>query len=875
MNAIEAPSQQHTCTPLKLSAVILLLGLLPFASAVSDTAKKQDSFGTLVNSEQPGNPACLRASTTDDKLSLGPCPAGKDDDALAQWAARSTGRGILLVNRSRAADGTERCLVNYQWTARMGRCDQGIAESQWVLRDTEAGYVSLQNSYPSESRCLKGNAGVAQLLPCAEQPEATALWSMDILPRDPEYKQEHPLYFPQTRELKLASLPSAKAERSRLKQSMLWADWQPTGFYLNAFTPLPVTVQGNVGNATLELLVGTPSLVLPWNHNQSELEPLVKKLVPGLNTITTPRGGLISIRLVDDEPSGSTVEVNLGQPAQPIPFFIKGKTLASEWARMLDYSTIPLAQMVSDKVILASSLASMRSAAEAAPETLLDAYQQGIDAQNVIAGLSPETASVLRPLVVETRADVNPSATDYRAMLPFPASRELNTGGAKASWRLWHELGHQRQSPIWTWNDGSLGEVTVNVYTLAALRYWFGDDFPVPEGGPSPAHWDKATIYLAAPDEDRELENLEKVENAIIFAMFEQLRVAFGDGFYHTLERAVRTLSDPGTVPGRKQLFQVEASKAAHADLSDFFIKWGMRPDAKTLAAISALGLDKPKEDPTRLPVFKGSDKDRLLRLWGFWLPDGDLHVDGYAAPVDAHIQVKNYRGSWPEIAGVDQHLQFQNDHLTSSYLADGKQQLEARVKGNPDTLKFNVVQWPEVVELSAVRTAKNKIWIKGRAVPHTAMIEASNQDGSWPGVASVDAQGNFENDHLGNNHLVDGQATFMVRMAYADRSFKERTSVAVAQMLELSGQLGDGKALRVKGKAAPPGATVEALNENHEWVGIQSVGADGTFSNNGLDTRYLSDGKATLEARLRLPDGRLTMSMTVTASKAATGRSE
>ena len=58
--------------------------------------------------------------------------------------------------------------------------------------------------------------------------------------------------------------------------------------------------------------------------------------------------------------------------------------------------------------------------------------------------------------------------------------------------------------------------MTVNIYTLAALRHWFGDDFLPPTGGPSPAHWDKAMIYLAAPDEDRDFENLEKVENAII-----------------------------------------------------------------------------------------------------------------------------------------------------------------------------------------------------------------------------------------------------------------------------------------------------------------------------------------------------------------------
>lgn len=549
-----------------------------------------------------------------------------------------------------------------------------------------------------------------------------------------------------------------------------------------------------------------------------------------------------------------------------------GKTTNEQWQRMLAESTIPLAQLVSDKAILTSTLQSMRQAGERDAKALLDVYEQGIDAQNAIAGLNvgsrPNEPSRLRPLIVETQQAVNPSAADYRAMMPFPATGSLSADGAKANWGLWHELGHHRQSPLWTWNGGSLGEVTVNIYTLAALRHWFGDDFPIPEGGPSPAHWDKAAIYLAGPDEDRDFENLEKVESSITFVMFEQLRRAFGDPFYHKLEQSVRRLNDPGNPARRKQLFQVEASKAANADLSDYFIKWGLRPDAQTLAAIKALGLDKPEIDPSTVPVFKGSNNDRMLRLWGFWLPNGKLQVDGYATPAGAHLQVHSQDGNWPEIADIDQHLFFDNDQLNDRYLADGKQQLEARVQGSTDTLKFKVVDRPTVTELSAIRTPDNKIWIKGRATPSSAVIEASNQDGSWPGVASVSANGDFENDHLGDNHLVDGKETFMVRMEYADRKFKERYSAKVAQMLELSGQLNENGVLIVRGKAAPPGATVEALNSAQDWVGIQSVGPDGTFINDALNTSYLRDGKQSLEVRLRLAELRVTRSMTVQVSQ-------
>ena len=120
--------------------------------------------------------------------------------------------------------------------------------------------------------------------------------------------------------------------------------------------------------------------------------------------------------------------------------------------------------------------------------------------------------------------------------------------------------------------------------------------------------------------------------------MFEQLRRAFGDPFYHKLEQAVRRLDDPGTSAKRKQLFQVEASKAANADLSDYFIRWGLRPDAQTLAAIKALGL-KTRGRPSTVPVFKGSNEDRMLRLWGFGEPTGN-----YRSMATPHLQMLAFK---------------------------------------------------------------------------------------------------------------------------------------------------------------------------------------------------------------------------------------
>lgn len=262
--------------------------------------------------EQGDINACLRASDADDMLTLGPCPSGMADDALAQWAVRSGDHGLMLVNQYQAAGEPQRCLINYQWQARMGNCDTDRSESHWLPRDAVPGYGRLQNAYFSEQRCLQSDMDSVTLVTCTAQAQPSAQWSTDGMPRDPEYKQANPDAFPQPRELKVTSLPSAIAERDRVKQSMLWADWQPVGFYLNAYTPLTVTVAGDLQGATLEMLIGTPGLVLPWDLDKREPMPVSQTLETGVNTVYAPRSGLLSVRFVKEESPPSSIDLQLG-----------------------------------------------------------------------------------------------------------------------------------------------------------------------------------------------------------------------------------------------------------------------------------------------------------------------------------------------------------------------------------------------------------------------------------------------------------------------------------------------------------------------------------------------------------------------------------
>lgn len=168
----------------------------------------------------------------------------------------------------------------------------------------------------------------------------------------------------------------------------------------------------------------------------------------------------------------------------------------------------------------------------------------------------------------------------------------------RSSWGIWHEYGHQRQAdPQWSWD--AMGEVTVNIYALAALRMLPGASTE----HSILAEWKAAERYLAQPQARRDFDTTPELFTRL--AMFEQLRVVYGDGFYRRLHQMGRRSPVQDVDPDKKRLFMVLASKTAGNDLTAYFTKWGLRPDQQTEQAIAALKLPAPARDLTKVPVFQ------------------------------------------------------------------------------------------------------------------------------------------------------------------------------------------------------------------------------------------------------------------------------
>ncbi|PHH63639.1 hypothetical protein CDD81_5620 [Ophiocordyceps australis] len=447
--------------------------------------------------------------------------------------------------------------------------------------------------------------------------ESTIKWKSDsqLVKESSYFTQRNSSIYPQPRTIKVPALPNAVDERQRLKQALLWADFHPTGFYLNPYVPLPVNVSGvsNYGPRP-EILVGTPSLI--YNHKE-DLDRVNHSLVRhelnnGKNVIIDSNGGIMYIRYVfaadQEKPPPITITLEGGAAAQPIPFFREGITTNQEWIHMMINSHVPYVEHAGKHVIITGHLFDAYPVAYnngQDQQVLLNTYKDIIAAQDAISGLnatasdSLDRPSPLRPMVVQGSRKRYADSADYRAAI---GAQQVNTQHIwssftlEQSWKVWHELGHQRQHTM-TWSWSNVTEVTVNIYSLAASRF-FREGKPGLEHGRI-AEWESAREYLGGQDKD-----FDGADHFVQLVMFEQLRVLFGDEFYHMLHQRSRRARALDTDADKKHYFMKEAAMIAKMDLASFFTTWGLKPEERTIDAMKSQ--PKPKKDYTATPVFGG-----------------------------------------------------------------------------------------------------------------------------------------------------------------------------------------------------------------------------------------------------------------------------
>ncbi|HFU6610918.1 M60 family metallopeptidase [Bacillus cereus group sp. TH43LC] len=398
----------------------------------------------------------------------------------------------------------------------------------------------------------------------------------EIAVEDKEKQQEERVY---------QLLPKGDADEMRdlHKRRLSFSPYEPTGIYVKPNEEIVIQLEGK---QKIKAYIGT--------YSYEKEAPMEFQLEPGENKISSPNGGLLYFYNYNNL---GEVTAKVEKGGKPNPLFILGKHTTKDWKRMLAEDPNPYAiEMKGENSLLTMHPETVAEhLKEEDPSALLKQHDEIINIEHNISGLSKTASGVTNQgkhyihFVEDWYTDNYMYANHYRTgyskgnLESVLNLKELRTDG----WGPWHEVGHQHQQMTWLWEG--LGEVTVNIYSLA-VQTALGNKTRLEVEG----RYEKAFAYLGDPDAQTKMNEFEKL------VMFWQLHLAFGDQFYPKLHQMYRTLpsaEEPRSYAEEKQMFMYIASKIAGKNLIPFFEKWGFTPNEETVERINQLQLPKLEKE--------------------------------------------------------------------------------------------------------------------------------------------------------------------------------------------------------------------------------------------------------------------------------------
>ncbi|PFN26021.1 immunoglobulin-like domain-containing protein [Bacillus cereus] len=456
------------------------------------------------------------------------------------------------------------------------------------------------------------------------------------------------------REFELPGTGSFSSEAKRERRSEQ-KSYMPTGIYVKPNEQVTIEVSGT---QKIRAIIGTHQYDKEWGKEVN--------LSPGSNTISSPNGGLLGF---DNPQDTGTVKVKVTQGGSPVPFFELGKHTKEDWITMMKmYPDAHAVQLKSEKAVLTVTRDSAQKyIVDQDPVPLLEKYDEMIRAQDKISGLSETDPNPLHRSTRRIWAFVeNPNKPDWGMYASLDGAVFTTAGNAiesaldvnKFGWGQMHEAGHARQQSPWTWSDfRGMGEVTVNLYSLAAQKRLFPDQ---PTRLEKNKDYEKAFTYLKQTD--KEYKNIDDLFVKLV--MIWQLQLAYGEDFYPNLHKLYRELPEdllPKTDEEKIQAFIYNTSKVAKQNLLPFFDQWGLKASQETRQKIEALNYPI-----LTAPIWEATDSKPVIVEENGETPDMEPKL---TVPVGATINVGD---SFDPMAGVSATDKEDGD-LTDKVTVDGK----------------------------------------------------------------------------------------------------------------------------------------------------------------------------------------------------------
>lgn len=371
--------------------------------------------------------------------------------------------------------------------------------------------------------------------------------------------------------------------------------WHSTGVYALPGTPLRFELPEAARGLNLRGRIGCHKDEL-WHLDSWKRVPNVTmEVVINEQTthVSTPFGGLVYVVVPENcDPRNINVIVHGGIDA---PVYRLGQTPSDEWAVRIRNRPSPWAELATDKVILTVPSSAVKTLDD--PKALLTLWDRVLDAAADLAAVPRQRARPER-YVADVQISAGYMHAGYPIMTHLDAVDDMTDASrlAAGSWGLFHELGHNHQSPDWTF-DGTV-EVTCNLFSLYICETVCA--MPPSTGHPALEKRDETIArYFArgAKFEDW------KREPFTALIMYMQLREAFGWEAYKKVFAEYRALPDaerPGTDDAKRDQWMVRFSRAVGKNLGPFFTAWGVPTSQAARDSIADLPAWMPDNFPPR-----------------------------------------------------------------------------------------------------------------------------------------------------------------------------------------------------------------------------------------------------------------------------------
>ena len=396
--------------------------------------------------------------------------------------------------------------------------------------------------------------------------------------------------------------PEAKRIEKAVTIDTAVPDWASTGLYAAPGEAIEVTLPPQAAAAGLGLRIGAHTDAI-WGHDRWSRFPEISYAAPLAAPATrfgNPFGGIVYVTV----PRGcklGRIEVRV-KGAVEMPYFVQGETPLHQWRTTIRHRAAPFAELATRKIILTIPASVVRNLDD--PEALMWVWDAGLDAIADLAAIPRERERPER-LCADQQISAGYMHSGYPIMTHLDVAATLADrdnivkGGASTSWGFWHELGHNHQSPHWTF--AGTGETTVNLFSLYCCERVSNE--PVAKNSwLNPPQRNKAVARYFA-DGAKFSDWCRDPGLSLMF--YAQLQQAFGWGAFRRVfagYRAARGGELPRSDDEKRDQFLVRFSREVGRDLGPFFAAWGIPTSEAARKSLAGLPVWLPPDFKNGIP---------------------------------------------------------------------------------------------------------------------------------------------------------------------------------------------------------------------------------------------------------------------------------